>query len=51
VQAPPFEVCRGRLGRRTIDEVCSYSWSADPAPYLDAWFIFGTAQQSLGEVS
>jgi hypothetical protein len=51
VQAAAFEVCRGRLGRRTVDEVRSYSWSADPAPYLDAWFIFGTAQQSLGEVS
>jgi hypothetical protein len=51
VQASPFEVCRGRLGRRTIDEVCSYAWSTDPAPYLDTWFIFGTAQRSLGEVS
>lgn len=51
VQASPFEVCRGRLGRRTVDEVCGYTWSADPGPYLDAWFIFGTAQRSLGEVS
>ncbi len=49
VQASSFEVFRGRLGRRSVDEVCGYAWSADPAPYLDAWFVFGTAQRSLGE--
>ena len=38
IDAPPFEVC-------------GYSWSADPTPYLDAWFVFGTAQRSLGEMS
>jgi uncharacterized protein (TIGR03083 family) len=50
VEVSSFELFRGRLGRRTADEVCAYSWSADPGPYLDAWFIFGRAEQSLGEV-
>jgi uncharacterized protein (TIGR03083 family) len=43
------ELFRSRLGRRTEAEVCAYQWSADPAPYLDAWFIFGRATESLGE--
>ena len=43
VDAPPFEVFRGRLGRRTGAEVAGYAWSADPTEYLDAWFIFGRA--------
>jgi len=32
VHASPFEVFRGRLGRRTPAEVEGDSWSADPAP-------------------
>lgn len=49
VDAPPIEIFRGRLGRRTADEVCGYSWSLEPQPYLDAWFIFGRAEHSLSE--
>lgn len=49
VEASDFEWFRGRLGRRTVDEVCAYGWSADPTPYLDTFFIFGRATQSLGE--
>jgi uncharacterized protein (TIGR03083 family) len=49
VGASEAEWFRGRLGRRTVDEVVAYGWSADPTPYLDVWFIFGRAQQSLGE--
>ncbi len=44
-----MEVFRSRLGRRTREEVLAYRWSRDPAPYLDAWFIFGPAVQTLGE--
>jgi uncharacterized protein (TIGR03083 family) len=51
VEAPPVEIFRGRLGRRTADEVRRFSWSADPSPYLDAWFIFGQADRSLGEMA
>jgi len=40
---------RGRLGRRSEAEVRAYPWSADPAPYLDTFFIFGRAEHSLGE--
>jgi uncharacterized protein (TIGR03083 family) len=51
LEASPFEIFRGRLGRRTVDEVCSYRWSADPRPYLHTWFVFGRAEHSLGETS
>lgn len=50
VQASPFEIFRGRLGRRTADEVRAFGWSADPDPYLDSWFVFGRPDQSLGEM-
>ena len=51
VGATPFEVLRGRLGRRTEAEVCGYDWSADAAPYLDTWFVFGRRTESLREVA
>jgi uncharacterized protein (TIGR03083 family) len=51
VTAEDLEWFRGRLGRRTAAEVCQYNWSQDPAPYLDAWFVFGRAVESLGERS
>lgn len=49
VIASDFEWFRSRLGRRTVGEVCAYDWSSDPAPYLEHWFVFGHAEQSLGE--
>jgi hypothetical protein len=49
VAASDLDWFRGRLGRRTVDEVCAFGWSAAPAPYLDAFFIFGRASVSLGE--
>ncbi len=50
VDASDLEWFRGRLGRRTTAEVCAYGWSADPAPYLEHFFVFGRADRSLGEV-
>lgn len=49
VDTSALEVLRGRLGRRTQDEVCAYGWSADPLPYLDTWFVFGRRGESLRE--
>jgi uncharacterized protein (TIGR03083 family) len=53
---PPVEIVateldwfRGRLGRRTEAEVCALGWSRQPEPYLDIWFVFGRALESLGE--
>lgn len=51
VAVDDFEFLRGCLGRRTEAEVLSYDWSADPVPYLDAFFIFGRAAASLSEGS
>jgi uncharacterized protein (TIGR03083 family) len=44
-----IEWFRGRLGRRTEVEVRAYPWPVDPGPYLEHFFIFGRAAQSLGE--
>lgn len=49
VAVSDIELFRSRLGRRTLDEVRAYDWSADPEPYLDHWFVFGVADQGLGE--
>lgn len=42
---------RGRLGRRTADEVRAYDWSLDPTPYLETFFHFGPTEKVLGEHS
>jgi len=49
LEASDFEWFRARLGRRTVAEVTAYTWSADPTPYIDAFFIFGRADRPLGE--
>ncbi len=49
--ASDTEWFRARLGRRTVAEVSGYDWSLDPMPYLDAFFVFGRAAESLGEHS
>lgn len=49
VDAPATEWFRGRFGRRTADEVRAYDWKVDPDAHLDAFFIFGRAERSLGE--
>jgi uncharacterized protein (TIGR03083 family) len=48
IDVADFEMFRGRLGRRTRDEVSAFGWSADPAPYLDTFFIFGPTDHSVG---
>jgi uncharacterized protein (TIGR03083 family) len=50
VKAPDWEWFRGRFGRRTTDEVAALGWSTDPEPYLTTWFVFGRANESLGEL-
>ena len=49
VKASASELFRARLGRRSAAQVCAYEWSADPTPYLDAFFIFGPAEQASSE--
>ena len=48
IDVSDFELFRGRLGRRTTDEVCALGWSADPAPYLDTFFLFGPTDHPVG---
>jgi uncharacterized protein (TIGR03083 family) len=48
IDASDFEMFRARLGRRTAEEVCAFGWSADPAPYLDTFFLFGPTDHPVG---
>lgn len=48
IDVADFEIFRGRLGRRTREQVCAFGWSADPAPYLDIFFIFGPTDHPVG---
>jgi uncharacterized protein (TIGR03083 family) len=48
LDASDFDLFRGRLGRRTREEVAAFGWSADPAPYLDIFFIFGPTDHPVG---
>jgi hypothetical protein len=48
IDVADFEMFRARLGRRTRDEVAAFGWSADPAPYLDIFFIFGPTAHPIG---
>ncbi len=51
VAASDFEILRGRFGRRTRDEVAKWFAVDAPEPYLDAFFIFGSAAQPLNELA
>lgn len=48
VEAPHFEMFRGRLGRRTRAQVSAFGWSADPGPYLETFFLFGPTEHPVG---
>jgi uncharacterized protein (TIGR03083 family) len=48
VDVADFEMFRGRLGRRTRNEVSAFGWSCDPTPYLDIFFIFGPTDHPVG---
>ena len=47
--ASDFEWFRGRLGRRTAAEVMAFGIPEPADAYLDAFFVFGRADASLGE--
>jgi len=49
LDASDFEWFRGRLGRRTAAEAVALGLPEPSEPYLDAYFIFGRADTSLGE--
>jgi uncharacterized protein (TIGR03083 family) len=48
IDVSDFELFRGRLGRRTSEQVSAFGWSADPAPYLDTFFLFGPTDHEVG---
>ena len=50
VAAPTkFDLLRALTGRRTRDEIAGLGWSGDPAPYLDAFSMYGMPPAPLGE--
>jgi uncharacterized protein (TIGR03083 family) len=48
IDVSDFEMFRGRLGRRTREQVSAFGWSADPTPYLDTFFLFGPTDHPVG---
>ncbi|KUI32665.1 maleylpyruvate isomerase N-terminal domain-containing protein [Mycobacterium sp. GA-2829] len=44
-----FEALRWRLGRRSRAQLAAMDWSADPAPVLDALYLFGPATADIVE--
>ena len=48
IDVSDFELFRARLGRRTSEQVSAFGWSADPAPYLDTFFLFGPTDHDVG---
>jgi uncharacterized protein (TIGR03083 family) len=49
VRAPLFEMLRGLTGRRTTDEVKSFDWSIDAAPYLGLFSMYPVTDSPLNE--
>lgn len=49
VSAPLFEMLRGLTGRRTLDEVKTFEWSVDAAPYLEIFPMYPVTQSSHNE--
>ena len=49
VAAPLFEMLRGLTGRRTTDEVKTFDWSVDAAPYIEVFSMYPVTQHSLNE--
>lgn len=45
VRAGEFEIFRAIAGRRSRAQVAALQWSGDPAPYLDAFCIFGPLRE------
>lgn len=48
IDVSDFEMFRGRLGRRTSEQVSAFGWSVDPAAYLDIFFLFGPTAKPVG---
>lgn len=46
-----FEAFRLRMGRRSRAQVLAMDWSEDPAPWIDALFVFGPAEGDLVELA
>lgn len=49
LRAPPFEVFRAALGRRSLDQVRAMAWTGDPAEAIGTFFVFGPAAAPLVE--
>lgn len=49
VRTESFELFRALTGRRTHDQVRSWTWSAEPSPWLDALSSYGTPATPIEE--
>jgi uncharacterized protein (TIGR03083 family) len=49
VTVSSFEFLRARIGRRTLDQIAAFDWSADPAPYLPHFVVFTPPPAPIAE--
>lgn len=49
VEADAFELLRSLTGRRTHNQVRSFSWSVDPGPYLPIFSMYGLPGSDIQE--
>ena len=49
VRGDSFEITRGLFGRRSLDQIAAFEWSADPTPYLPYFSFFVPRETSLVE--
>lgn len=49
VTAPKFELFRALSGRRSLDQIMSFSWDGDPGPYLEVFCPFDPPAEAIIE--
>ena len=49
VRGDSFEITRALFGRRSLDQIAAFDWSADPSPYLSYFSFFTPRETALVE--
>jgi len=49
VHGDSFEITRALFGRRSLDQIAAFDWSADPTPYLPHFSFFVPRETALVE--
>jgi uncharacterized protein (TIGR03083 family) len=51
VREDAFEIARALFGRRSLDQIAAFDWTADPTPYLQHFSFFTPRKTALEEQS